>query len=333
MPQQSRHARKPINGSRYQDDMACKKADLHLHSHYSYDVINLPELSPRSLYDKAVAMGMGYFTLTDHDTLKGIEALRAELEREYGDSPPIPLINGIEIKVKDPAVGHTIHINVLGLDRRQMGQLARRRRSLEAFLDYCNEQDLYHALNHPFWFERGESASLKTLSQIIARFPLIELNAGRIPQLNLLTMQMARMHGRHLVAASDSHTGQVGKAYTAAPGDTPEEFLRNVRTGMSQAVPSDFSFREFMHEIRETMDLVFVRQSAFQPKRTFLKQTPVARRIARTALGSEVLMRPKPLKIGLKAALGVIAYGPAFAFIMQQRMMMRRLGHLEPSGV
>lgn len=317
----------PIRGAGYQEGLTYRAADLHLHSHFSYDVLNLPELSPRALYDKAVARGMGFFTLTDHETLKGIEALRRELEQEYGDHPPIPLISGIEIKVKDPAIGHTVHVNVLGLSQKQVGQLARRRRSMPAFLSYCREQGLYHAYNHPFWFERGERGDLATITRLMGEFPVVELNAGRIPQLNRRVLDIARGAGRHVIAASDSHTGEVAKAYTMAPGDTPEEFLRNLQLGISQAVPHHFSYRGFMREIRHTMDLVFVRQScAYRPKRTFLKETPVARYIARTALGSNLLMRPRTLKLGLKAALQVIAYAPAYAFVLQQRRMHWRLG-------
>ncbi|MBD3334628.1 MAG: hypothetical protein GF355_03845 [Candidatus Eisenbacteria bacterium] len=55
--------------------------------------------------------------------------------------------------------------------------------------------------------------------------PLVELNAGRILELNEFTADLAQSMGKHLVAASDSHTGQVGRAYTMAPGDTQQEFL------------------------------------------------------------------------------------------------------------
>ena len=317
----------PVPGSLFSADLVCRKADLHLHSHFSYDVLNVPELSPRNLYNKAVARGMGFFTLTDHETLKGIEALRRELAAEFGDGPPIPLISGIEIKVKDPAIGHTVHVNVLGLDGKQMGQLARRRRSMTEFLAYCRDQQLYHAYNHPFWFERGERADLETVTRLADRFPLVELNAGRIPQLNWRTTEIARRLGKQVIATSDSHTGQVGKAYTMAPGDTPEEFLGNVLAGASLAVPHHFSYRGFMREIRETTDLVFLSQkAAFRPKRTFLKQTPVARKIARTALGSNLLMKPRVLKQGVRAAVHVMAYAPAWLFVLQQRRMHARLG-------
>lgn len=306
-----------------------KKADLHLHSNYSYDVLNIDDLSPRALYDKAVEQGMGFFTLTDHDTFKGMEALRRELEEEFGDRPPIPLINGVEMRLQDEKVGHSVHVNVLGLSRAQFQALARRRRSVESFTEYCREQDLYHAYNHPFWFERGEKGSLPAVTRLIEQFPIIELNAGRIPQLNKRTLELARRFGKEVVATSDSHTGQVGKGYSLAPGETPEEFLRNLRRGVSCSVPSNASFSEFMREVRETMDLVFVKQSAFKPKRTFLKSTPVARAIARTALGSELLMGPRPFKVGMQAALQVVAYAPVYAFILNQRRMDWRLG---PAG-
>lgn len=318
-----------VNGPAYRQGLSYKKADLHLHSSYSYDVLNLPELSPRALYEKAVAMGMGFFTLTDHETMLGIAALKKELAAEYGDAPPIPVITGIEIKVRDPKIGHTVHVNVLGLDERQMLALARRRKSLDRFLEFCREEDLYHSYNHPFWFERGERAELSTIKSLIERFPIVEMNAGRIPQLNGRTLHLARKLGKQVIATSDSHTGQVGKAYSMAPGDTPEEFLRNIRDGVSQAVPHNVTIREFIREVGETIDLVFVRQTAFRPKPTFLRQLPLARWIAHTTLGSERIMKPSALKRFACAAMQVMAYAPALAFVLQQLRMHARLGEIE----
>jgi predicted metal-dependent phosphoesterase TrpH len=321
--------RAPIDGPTFDPSLASKKADLHLHSNASHDVLNLPELSPRALYDKAVAQGMGFFTLTDHGTMRGIEALRRELHREFDGHPPIPVISGVELKIHDPRVGHTIHANVLGLSRHQMLELARRRRSVDRFLDFCRKEDLYHAYNHPFWFERGERATLETITELIDRFPIIELNAGRIPQLNRRTLAIARRFGRQVVATSDSHTGRVGRAYSMAPGETAEVFLQNLRAGASCVVPSSISFREFTEEIRETIDLVFLKQSAFRIKTSFLRENPLARRIARATLGSNLIMRPRPWKRAVGKAMQVIAYPPAYAYILRQRQMHWRLGEME----
>jgi predicted metal-dependent phosphoesterase TrpH len=318
-----------IHGPNYRADLPYKKADLHLHSNYSYDVLNLPELSPRNLYRKAVAKEMGFFTLTDHETTRGIDALRLELEREYDGGPPIPVISGIEIKVRDPQVGHTVHVNVLGLDQRQMLELARRRKSLERFLEFCRGEDLYHSYNHPFWFERGEKATLSRVTSLIERFPIVELNAGRIPQLNGRTLEIARRFGKQIVATSDSHTGRVAKAYTMAPGETPEEFLRNVRDGVSVAVPKHASPAEFLDEVRDTIELVFLRQSAFRVKKTFLKQNPLARRIASTVLASEFVMRPWAVKNAVGKVMQVLAVPPVYAFILQQKRMHWGLDEVE----
>ena len=328
-----RSLRGPIDGVGLRPDLELKKADLHLHSNVSYDVLNLPELSPRSLYDRAVERGMGFFTLTDHETIRGIEKLRRELDREFDGAPPIPVITGIEMKVRDPKIGHAIHVNVLGLNQSQMLELARRRKSVDRFLDLCRSEDLYHAYNHPFWFEPGERASLSTVSELIDRFPVIELNAGRIPQLNGRTLRIARRFGKQLVAASDSHTGRIGKAYTMAPGATPEEFLRSIRSGAWRAVPNHTSFLGFIDEVQDTIDLVFLKQSAFQVKDTFLRQKPMARRIARAALGSEFVMRPWLFKRLVGRSMKMMAVPPAYAFILQQRMMHWGLGPAESEAI
>lgn len=330
-PEVLRAIQNPIVGSQYRTGLTYRKADLHLHSNFSYDVLNLPQLSPRALYDKAIRKGMGFFTLTDHETMRGILALERQLQSEFGDAPPIPLIRGVEIKLKDPDVGHTVHVNVLGLTLEQFLDLARRRKSLEAFLEYCQEHRLYHAYNHPFWFERGERGSLDRVAQTIARFPVIELNAGRIPQLNHRTATLAKRYGKQLVATSDSHTGQVAKAYTMALGDTAEEFLHSITTGASVAVPRNASFGDFMDEVRHVIDLVFAGHQAFHMKRTFLRSNPWARAIAEAALRSDRLMRPGRLQRSLCRSLQVLAHGPAYAFILQQKKMDSRLGDLATS--
>ncbi len=328
-PEVLRSIQNPIAGSAYREGLVYKRADLHLHSNFSYDVLNLPQLSPRALYDKAVRKGMGFFTLTDHETMRGILALEKELAREYGDAPPIPLVRGVEIKLKDPSIGHTVHVNVLGVTMEQFLDLARRRHSLDDFLTYCRDHRLYHAYNHPFWFERGERGSLERVEQLIARFPVIELNAGRIPQLNHRTATLAKRYGKQLVATSDSHTGQVAKGYTMAPGASPEEFLSNILAGVSVAVPRNASFSDFMEEVRHVIDLVFAGHEAFHMKKTFLRSNPWARAIAQAALRSERLMKPGLVQRGTCRSLQLLARGPAYAFIMQQRKMDSRMG--EPS--
>jgi predicted metal-dependent phosphoesterase TrpH len=309
------------NSAAFGAGLELRKADLHLHSNVSFDVLNIPEFSPRALYDEAIHRGMGFFALTDHETIRGAECLRRELKAEYGEHPPIPVITGIEIAVRDPDVGHTVHVNVLGLDQGQMLELARRRRSIGRLLEFCREQKLYHQYNHPFWFERGERGSLGAIQRLIREFPVIELNAGRIRSLNDRALRLATLAGKQVVATSDSHTGQVGKAYTMAPGDTPERFLRNIETGLSVAIPHHTSVLDMLSEIETTIEVALGRRGPFRLKPTLLRRQRIARRIADHALQSRILMGHSPLKPAFTRALHVLAFPPVVHFIQKQRQM------------
>ncbi|MCA9728368.1 MAG: PHP-associated domain-containing protein [Candidatus Eisenbacteria bacterium] len=322
----------PIAGPRYQPGRPLHRADLHLHSSYSYDVLDLPALRPRALYERARLAGMGYFTLTDHETIRGVLALRQELRQELGSELPIPVINGVEIKINDPRVGHIVHVNVLGLEPPQLGDLARRRRNLDRFLGYCRAQRLYHAYNHPFWFEAGQRADVATVARLIEEFPVVELNAGRIPQLNHRTAELARRADAQLVAASDSHTGRVGRAYTLAPGNTPEEFLGNVIAGNSIVVPKNTSLNEFCSEVQDVLDLIFSSGAAFRIKRTFLRRNRIARSLVRATLGSDRIMRRGLAQRTVRGLLELLSYPAATLFILQQRRMDLRLAESPPAS-
>jgi hypothetical protein len=272
---------------------------------------------------------MGFFTLTDHETLSGIDTLHHQLQAEYGGAPPIPVIPGIEMTIRDPRIGHTIHVNVLGLNQGQMLELARQRGNVDRFLEFCRCQDLFHAYNHPFWFEAGERGTIEAVEALIPEFPLIEINAGRISQLNDRTLDLARRNGKNVIATSDSHTGNVGRAYTMAPGASVQEFLRHLLAGVSLSVPRHACFREFAAEVIETIELVFLSSSAFKLKETVLRGMPFPRWIAHTALSSDFVMKPSLLKAASCKVLQLLAYPPAYAFVRRQSRIHNSLGEAE----
>ncbi|MFH1144328.1 MAG: PHP domain-containing protein, partial [Candidatus Eisenbacteria bacterium] len=309
---------------RRREDASFMKADLHVHSSFSHDVPSIPEFSPRALYDRAVERGMDFFTLTDHDTMEGIEELQRSLQASFGDHPPIPCLRGVELKVYDRRIGHTIHINILGLASGQLEELKRRRYSLARFIGYCRQERLFHVYNHPLWFERGERARLETVERVMQMFPVVELNAGRIPELNARTAAMARRHRKPLIAASDTHVGQVGKAYTQVAAATPEEFLAGVLAGEAQYVPSHFGFHTFFREVSEAVDLWLHDMSASMQKRALPSGHSDRYWLAHRILGRRFLRRPLPRRT-LGILLKLVARATTYAFIRQQRRMALRL--------
>jgi len=303
------------------------KADLHVHSNYSYDVPSLPEFSPRALYDRAVARGMGFFVLTDHDTLQGVEELERSLKASFGNHPPIPVVPGVELKVLDPAVGHTIHINVLGLNRTQLAKLERLRNSVERFTRYCRDHHLFFVYNHPLWFERRERARLETVERLIEYFPVIELNAGRIPELNARTAALAWRHGRCLIATSDTHIGQVGKAYTDVEATDAASFLAGVLDGQAEPIPSHFGLREFSRELFEAVDLWARRKPAPASKRALPHGRADRYWLAHRILGRRPLRWSLPRR-AVAALLKLLAGGTTYFFIRQQRRTLLRMSEI-----
>jgi len=78
--------------------------DLHTHSHYSDGL-----LSPKEIARKAVNAGCNFFSLTDHDTLDGLEEAK-----KYAESFNLTFINGVEISAQQNS--QSIHIVGLGIN-------------------------------------------------------------------------------------------------------------------------------------------------------------------------------------------------------------------------
>ena len=78
--------------------------DLHTHSHYSDGL-----LSPKEIARKAVNAGCNFFSLTDHDTLDGLEEAK-----KYAESFSLTFINGVEISALHNS--QSIHIVGLGIN-------------------------------------------------------------------------------------------------------------------------------------------------------------------------------------------------------------------------
>ena len=92
--------------------------DLHTHSNFSDG-----ELSPKTLIDEAVRLGLRAIALTDHDTIKGLDIAKSAAETHANNGKNIHFIHGIEININwtskcaksAPGLGPGGEFHLLGL--------------------------------------------------------------------------------------------------------------------------------------------------------------------------------------------------------------------------
>ena len=235
------------------------RADLHLHSSYSFDVPDLPALRPRALFEKALGhpdeeRRLDWFTLTDHDTLAGWESLVAQLS----ETDRALVIPAVEHTLFDASLGFTLHVNIYGLDPDRYDDLRRRVGSLDELLAYGREYGLKCQYNHPTWWDRRElrrdQVDFARVPEVASRFDMLELNAARTPAQNLITTSMARQHGLPLTAGSDSHTGEVGRGWNSAKADTATSFLDAVWRGEGGTGLVSLSYLSLLEEAHALID-------------------------------------------------------------------------------
>lgn len=227
-------------------------ADLHVHSTCSPDVLCFPAFHPEAIYQKAKAMGMGYITITDHDTMDAYDIIGWQREN---------LVTGVEISILDPLhVGHTIHVNIYDLNRgqfREITQISKTAKNIYTLLEYLKDQRLPFVYNHPFWFAAYEKPNYRIIDHLISLFPVVEYNMKRVMLKNALAAGLAARHGKGIIAATDTHIGQVGSAYTLSKGDTFRTYYENIIQGNSRIVPQDLNYTNLNQEILSWIRLLF----------------------------------------------------------------------------
>lgn len=218
-----------------------KAVDLHVHSSHSYDVMPVPELDPPALYEKAKQRGMGFVVFTGHDEMDAFEHF----------SRP-DLVTGVEIKILDKRIGHTVHTNVFCLNKEQFLELeyiANEKQDVYEFAAYCRKHKLPFSLNHPFWAEPGEHCRYKAVEELVKLFPAIEINPGRVKHKNDLALKLAKRYNKPIVTGTDTHTGNIGAVYTLAQGKNFKEWWKNVESGKGAIVRGDLSVHFMLEEV------------------------------------------------------------------------------------
>ena len=135
------------------------RADLHCHSRASsapvipaLGLIDMPECytPPEKLHEQAMARGMDFVTITDHDQISGVMEL---VDRGFEN-----VITGEEVTVFFPEDRCKLHVLVWTLTPDQHEQLAKLdlREDVYEFAHWLHDQKLPHAFAHPLYIQNGK---------------------------------------------------------------------------------------------------------------------------------------------------------------------------------
>jgi predicted metal-dependent phosphoesterase TrpH len=222
-----------------QHDERVLRADLHVHSTHSGYSRHLRFLHARECYSRAAsvyatakARGMDLVTITDHDTIDGcLEFLEARPDAA-------DFFISEEIECRFPDVDLKVHIGAYDISERIHREIQPLRRNLFEAAAYLRSQGVFYAVNHPFFFFKGQLPLDAYLETLVGLFPAMEIRNGTmLMQQNVLAEAIVSQRASHAgtlasIGGSDSHTlAGVGTTYTIAPGTTREDFLRSLRAG------------------------------------------------------------------------------------------------------
>ncbi len=269
---------------------------------------------------------MSYFALTDHNTMDGYRSLMKELP----EADRRLVIPGVEHAILDPSIGFTLHVNLYELSPDQYADIRVKIRTLGELADYCRGAGIRMLYNHPTWWEQAELRAglveLAKVSEAIKYFDVLELNAGRTRLMNGITTNLALGNAKHLIANSDTHTGDVGRAFTEADGDTAGEFLENLWTG--HAVPHAMHMTQecILEMVHAAIDELFNHHQGVQIKPSAMDSGhPHIERLARRLLGSGRIMGSRPLRAPLRLFMRQIARVGVWRFLEHERALEKSL--------
>src|SRR5262245_40743938 len=230
------------------------KADLHLHSRHSaraqewfFRKVGLADSysDPVATYERLRAAGMDFVTFTDHNRIDGCLQIAGR---------PGAFVS-VQVSSRFPEDRTKVHLLVWGITERQHQDLQKLRENLYEMQRYLVEEQLVHAVAHPF-YRPNEPLSLAQVEKLMLLFKHFEgVNGLRDRLLSDVTRhvlsgltpkkieQLAERHGiapahaepwkKAFIGGSDDHGGlRPGKAFTETPpAADAREFLEHVRAG------------------------------------------------------------------------------------------------------
>jgi predicted metal-dependent phosphoesterase TrpH len=234
------------------------RADLHLHSYHSGYTGFLKFLrardcysDPAKVYAAAKSRGMDVVTITDHDSIDGC------LEFLDGHPSALDFFISEEVECRFPDVDLKVHIGAYDISERIHKDIQSLRRNVFEAVAYLRSQGVFHAVNHPFFFFKGQLSLDEYLDTLRRLFVAFEVRNGTMlgaqnELVEAIVDRWAASRDEPLtrIGGSDSHTlSGIGTTYTEAPGSTREDFLRSLRAGRARPGGRHGSTLREAHEI------------------------------------------------------------------------------------
>src|SRR4029079_14639295 len=160
---------------------AAKRIDLHCHSDASnktaeavLNAIHCPESysRPEEVYAQARPRGMGFVTLTDHDSIEG--ALQISHKPE--------VLVGEELTCWFPDDSCKMHVLIYGIERAQHNTLQLIARDIYKVAEYIESNQIAHAVAHPI-YRQNDKLERWHVERLILPFKGVEcLHGAHSPQ-------------------------------------------------------------------------------------------------------------------------------------------------------
>ena len=209
------------------------RCDLHVHTRHS-GMCTLPLLrrvcresynDPLEVYEKLKRAGMDLVTVTDHDSIAAVEALRGKADFFLSQEVTCTLPSGTEL-----------HVGVYDITERDHIEMQGRRNDFESLFAWLFDNNLFFSANHVFSSLTGRRV-MEDFELFERAFPAIETGNGHMTRRsNRAAAMLADRAARAEIGGSDAHAmASVGCAWTAVPGArTRQEYLDGLRAGLGR---------------------------------------------------------------------------------------------------
>jgi glycosyltransferase involved in cell wall biosynthesis/predicted metal-dependent phosphoesterase TrpH len=203
--------------------------------------MGLPECAtpPEEVYELAKRRGMDFVTITDHDTIAGVQQIA-----EHHD-----VFISEELTAHFRGEPQAVHVLCYGITPEDHEWLQAHSHDVEECAEYMHERDIVCALAHPY-YTVAAPLTARHRRRLVDLFAIWEVrNGARARELNRPAAIYIATHDGIGIAGSDDHAGvDIGRTFTETPpADSPAELLAHLRAGRTLARGAQGSAAKWAH--------------------------------------------------------------------------------------